>query len=119
MGNYFYLIGNYKNKKNVRKIDVSTVLRMRKISVNFGKKKIMKPIELELPLNRHQLEILKLFSRDLEDKDLIAIKRLIVRYLGEKITKMADEVWEEKNWTNDDMRKLLNSHERTPYDPKN
>lgn len=74
---------------------------------------------LELPLNRHQLEILKLFSRDLEEADLIAIKSLIVQYLGEKITKMADEIWEEKDWTNEDMRRLLNTHERTPYNPKN
>jgi hypothetical protein len=28
-------------------------------------------------LNPHQLEILKLFSRELEDKDFIEIKRLI------------------------------------------
>lgn len=74
---------------------------------------------LEMPLNKHQLELLKLFSRDLDEADLIAIKRLIVQYLGDKITKMADEVWEEKNWTNEDMRKLLNTHERTPYNPKN
>ena len=74
---------------------------------------------LEMPFNKHQLELLKLFSRDLDDEDLIAIKRLIVQYLGEKITKMADEVWEEKQWTNEDMRRLLNTHERTPYNPKN
>jgi len=74
---------------------------------------------LTMPFNKHQLELLKLFSRDLDDADLIAIKRLIVQYLGEKITKMADEVWEEKNWTNEDMRRLLNTHERTPYNPKN
>ena len=78
----------------------------------------MKEIEFELPLNRHQLEILKLFSRDLDDNDMVAIKRLIVKYLGEKVTKMADEVWEEKKWTNKDMRRLLNTHERTPYNPK-
>ncbi|MGB1204016.1 MAG: hypothetical protein ACPG5B_00130 [Chitinophagales bacterium] len=70
-------------------------------------------------LNKHQLEILKLFSRELEDEDLIAIKRLIVKYLADKITKMADEIWEEKNWTNDDMDKLLKTHKRTPYNPKN
>lgn len=74
---------------------------------------------LTMPFNKHQLELLKLFSRDLDDADLIAIKRLIVQYLGEKITKMADEVWEERNWTNEDMRRLLNTHERTPYNPKN
>jgi hypothetical protein len=30
---------------------------------------------LNMPLNSYQLEILKLFSRDLEPKDLIATKR--------------------------------------------
>lgn len=70
-------------------------------------------------LNPHQLEILKLFSRDMEDNDLIEIKRLIVRYLADKVTRMADEVWEEKGWTNDDMQRLLHTHKRTPYNPKN
>lgn len=78
----------------------------------------MKEINFDLPLNRHQLEILKLFSRDLEDADMLAIKRLIVKYLGEKVSRMADEVWEEKNWTNEDMKRLLNTHERTPYNSK-
>ena len=74
---------------------------------------------MDTPLNHHQLEILKLFSREMDDQDLIAIKRLIVQYLGEKITKMADEVWEEKQWTNEDMKRLLENHERTSYNPKN
>lgn len=79
----------------------------------------MQKTPINTPLNSYQLEILKLFSRDLEPNDLIAIKRLIVGYLAEKITKMADEVWEEKSWTNEDMDRLLNTHERTPYDPEN
>ncbi len=48
-------------------------------------------------LNVHQLEILKLFTRSLDEKGLIEIKRLIVNYLSQKITGLADEVWEEKN----------------------
>jgi len=55
----------------------------------------------------------------LDDSDLIAIKRLIVQYLGEKITQMADEVWVEKKWTNEDMKRLLNTHQRTSYNPEN
>jgi len=55
----------------------------------------------------------------MEDNDLIEIKRLIVRYLAAKVTRMADEVWEEKGWTNDDMHRLLHTHKRTPYNPKN
>ena len=70
-------------------------------------------------LNSHQLEILKLFSRKMDDNDLIAIKQLIVAYLGEKITRMVDDIWEEKKWTNEDMKRLLKTHERTPYNPLN
>lgn len=79
----------------------------------------MGALPIQTPLNDLQLEILKLFSRELEEKDLLAIKRLIVKYLAEKVTRMADEVWEEKGWTNEDMEKMLNRHERTPYNPKN
>lgn len=70
-------------------------------------------------LNSQQLEILKLFSRELDDTDLIEIKRLIVKYLSEKITNLADDVWEKENWTNDDMERLLKKHKWTPYNPKN
>lgn len=65
-----------------------------------------------------QLELLKLFSRDLSEEDLKAIKRLIVRYLAEKTTYLADQVWEEKGWTNEDMDQFLETHMRTPYQPK-
>jgi hypothetical protein len=75
--------------------------------------------QLEIPLNNNQLEILKLFSRELDEVDLLEIKRLIVKYLGEKVTRMADKVWEKNNWTQKDMKRLLNSHERTPYNPIN
>jgi hypothetical protein len=72
-----------------------------------------------LPLNKQQLEILKLFSRELKEEDLLAIKKLIVQYLAQKVTHLADEVWEEKGWSNEDMEKLLQTHQRTPYNPEN
>ncbi|MCB0713223.1 MAG: hypothetical protein KDD67_12905 [Ignavibacteriae bacterium] len=65
------------------------------------------------PLNKGQLEILKLFTRDMDEADLLTIKRLIVYYLAEKATRMADEIWEEKGWTNEDMRRLIEAHMRT------
>lgn len=42
--------------------------------------------------NKYQLKIIKLFAREMEDSDLIEIKRLITRYLAQKLTKMADEI---------------------------
>lgn len=66
-------------------------------------------------LNSTQLEILKLFSRELPENDLLALKRLFVRYLADKATRLADELFEQKGWTNDDMNKLAHTHMRTPY----
>jgi hypothetical protein len=67
----------------------------------------MEQPNIHKPLNATQLEILKLFSREMEEKDLIEIKRLIVNYLAEKATKLADEAWEKKGWFNEDMDKFL------------
>jgi hypothetical protein len=66
-------------------------------------------------LSNMQLELLSLFNRPLPDEDLKMIKRLITLYLAEKLNRMADEVWEQKAWTNEDMRRLLDTHLRTPY----
>jgi hypothetical protein len=73
---------------------------------------------LKSPLTNVQLELLKLFSREMEEEDLLAIKRLLVRYLAEKATRLADKKWEEKGWTNEDMKRFANTHMRTPYHHK-
>ena len=70
-------------------------------------------------LNPLQLEMLKLFSRKVDNNDLMEIKRMIVKYFAEKAIREADEVWEEKGWTNETMEEFLSMHERTPYNPKN
>ena len=70
---------------------------------------------INYPLSNMQIELLKLFSRDLEEKDLKEIKKLIVNYLSEKLSAKADKIWEEKNWSNEDMDKLIKTHMRTPY----
>jgi hypothetical protein len=62
-----------------------------------------------------QLELLNLFNRPLPEEDLKMIKRLITAYLAEKLSQMADEVWEQKKWTNEDMKSFLATHLRTPY----
>ena len=70
---------------------------------------------INYPLSNMQLELLKLFSRDIEETDLKEIKRLIVSYLSVKLSDEADKVWEEKGWTNEKMDEFLNTHMRTPY----
>ena len=72
--------------------------------------------------NQTQLEILKLFSRDLSETDLIELKRMIIRFLAEKATKLADEIIDQKEWSDDDINKITHTHLRTTYtraSPKN
>ncbi len=69
----------------------------------------------DIPLSNVQLELLNLFTRSLSEEDLKEIKRLITAYLAEKLSRMADEVWDEKGWTKEDMDEFLKKHLRTPY----
>ena len=75
-------------------------------------------VTLQAPLNKNQIEILNLFNRELDEQDLIAIKRLIVRYLANKVTAMADEIWDKNNWNEDYMNELANTHLRTKSSDK-
>ncbi len=72
-------------------------------------------MEVKAPLNKAQLEILNLFSRKLEDEDLLEIKRLITKYLAEKANKLEEQIWIEKGWTNKEMDAISKRHMRTPY----
>jgi len=68
---------------------------------------------LNYPLSNAQLEMLKLFASGATDEELIDIKRLIVKYYAKKLEEKTTKVWEEKNWTDEDMDRLLNTHMRS------
>ena len=72
-------------------------------------------MELQTPLNRTQLEILQMFKTDLSDTELLELKRVFVKYLAERSNRLAEKVWEEKGWTQEDMERLSKTHLRTPY----
>jgi hypothetical protein len=70
---------------------------------------------LQMPLNNAQLELLKLFSCHLDEAELQEVKQILVDFLASRATRLADKVWEEKGWTNNDMDKLLETHLRIHY----
>lgn len=74
--------------------------------------------QITTPFSNAQLELLKLFSTDLKDNDLEDLKKILLKFKFQLVTKMADEVWEEKGWTNETMDDFLNTHMRTPYKSK-
>ncbi|MFK7946004.1 MAG: hypothetical protein AB8G11_00320 [Saprospiraceae bacterium] len=59
------------------------------------------------PLSNMQLELLKLYSNNVSDEDLLAIKRLLAKFFMQKAIKEADKVWDEKGYTNETMENWL------------
>jgi hypothetical protein len=66
------------------------------------------------PLSESQLYMLRLMASIKED-DLVEIKKMVRKYLAQKLTKQADAAWEQNGWTAADEEQILNTHLRTPY----
>ncbi len=64
---------------------------------------------LQTPLNKAQLELLKLFSKIKSEEELTAVKDLIVNYYAQKLMDRADKIWDERGYTQEDMERLANT----------
>lgn len=65
-------------------------------------------------LSNLQLELLKIFSRNISDEQLMEIKAILSAYFAEKATKEMDRLWDERGWTQETMQQWLKEHMRTP-----
>jgi hypothetical protein len=68
-------------------------------------------------LTNLQLELLKIFSYQLNQQQLTDIKKLLAGYFAEQATQEIDKLWDENNWDNNTMTTWANEHLRTPYKP--
>ena len=66
---------------------------------------------IKYPLSNGQVELMKLFGTELSDSDLKDLKNLLSRFFAEKAIKAADEVWDKKGFTDEDMDRLLNEQD--------
>lgn len=74
----------------------------------------MQPIPETSPrFSNLQLELLSLYARNVPDTDLMEIKHLLARYFADKLSRRADQVWEEKGWTDETMEELLHTKMRS------
>lgn len=60
------------------------------------------------PLSNIQLYLLKLFSRNIPESDLLEIRRMLANYFMQKAVDEADRIWEERGYTNELMDEWLN-----------
>lgn len=66
------------------------------------------------PLSNLQQELLKLYASNIDDADLVNIKRYLAKYFADKSIKEADNIWDEKKYTNETMEQWLNEDDK-PY----
>ena len=59
------------------------------------------------PLSNLQLELLKIYATNIDESDLLEIKRFLGRFFMEKAIKKADAVWDEKGYTDKTMDEWL------------
>ncbi len=68
-------------------------------------------------LTNLQLELLKVFSYQLNQQQLSDIKNLLANYFAQQATQEMDKLWEENNWDDNTMKSWANEHLRTTYNP--
>jgi len=61
------------------------------------------PTALQTPLSPLQLELLKLYSTEMTSSELLELKRVLARYFATKATAAADQAWDERGLSNEDM----------------
>lgn len=62
----------------------------------------------QTPLTNLQLEILKLYSFDLSEGELLELKHVLAQHFAARLTKRVDTIWQEKGYTEEDMEQWLN-----------
>lgn len=73
-------------------------------------------VQVQPQFTNLQLELLKVFSRQVSDDDVKAIRKMLVNYFAEKAMNLADQAWDKNGWTEKDTMKLSNEHHRISHE---
>lgn len=60
------------------------------------------------PFTNLQFELMKLFATNVSDEDLLVIKDMIAHYLFERARDEADGIWDERGYTDEKLKAMLN-----------
>ena len=62
---------------------------------------------LQTPLSNVQLELLKLYSTNLDEQQMRDLRNILAQFYAQKSIEHANKVWEEKKLSNEVMDKIL------------
>ncbi|MDP2303736.1 MAG: hypothetical protein Q8N03_15070 [Ignavibacteria bacterium] len=60
------------------------------------------------PLTNVQEELLKLYSQNLSPEEMKELKSVLAKFFASKAVKKANEIWDEKKYSNNTMDTWLN-----------
>ncbi len=63
-------------------------------------------------LSNLQIELLKMYSNGVSEKNLHEIKLMLAKYFADQASDAMDQVWEERSLTAQDMTDWTNEHNR-------
>ncbi len=66
---------------------------------------------IEKPLSNLQIELLKLYSMDVSEEELIEVRRLLSQFFADKASDEMDRLWQENNWSDETMDNWLKGEE--------
>ena len=67
---------------------------------------------LRQPFSNVQLELLKTFSHQLTESELIELKKTLALFFAEKLIKKADQVWVDEKWDDEKGDAMLTTKMR-------
>ena len=62
---------------------------------------------LKQPFTNDQLELLKTFSNNLPENDLLDLKKTLANFFAEKLINQADKVWNDEKWNDEKVDLIL------------
>lgn len=67
---------------------------------------------LKQPFTNVQLELLKTFSHQLPENDLIDLKNTLALFFSKRLITQANKIWEENNWNDKLVDEMLHTKMR-------
>lgn len=73
---------------------------------------------LNKPFNDAQVELIQLLAQDLNSDELAELRKLLVSFRFRLVEQRAEQISQNKAWTNEEINNLSKKHLRTPYAAK-
>ena len=67
---------------------------------------------LKQPFTNVQLELLKTFSHNLPENDLLDLKKTLATFFANKLVNQANKVWDEQKWNDEKVASLIKTKMR-------